>query len=409
MENCPVCRSMTYKSGSMGKSVISGYVCSEKKEALSEQIYDIEINFCANCSALFQKKYNTADIILNKIYTQHEATIRNSDQYISYYEQFANKVTENLNSLIDSAKILEIGCNDGLLLGLIGSKCNAKLYGFEPSVNFKDKWKEQNIIGVNDFFGAETASIMRQAFGEMNVVIARHVLEHIANPHDFFEGLRLISNTDTTMFIEVPYLASIFQLNRFENVGYSHLVHYSIKSMVTLAEKYGFMVTDFNLCDMDGGSIVFKLKHLTAVNSIRVKLPQIEAELGALFGKFLSDFEESKVHLSEYLNDHEGEVFVGFGAGAKGQFLIHLYGLQEFLVAVIDETPGYAGKFIPGTEISIVDLNYLNRIKTATVINLAPTHAQAVMKKIPQKFTFLDPINKICTVNPSKSKKYMLS
>lgn len=88
------------------------------------------------------------------------------------------------------------------------------------------------------FFGAESARFLRQNCGEMNVIIARHVLEHIANPHDFFEGLRLVSNENTTIFIEVPYLVSIFEFNRFENVSYSHLVHYSVKSMITLAEQY---------------------------------------------------------------------------------------------------------------------------------------------------------------------------
>jgi hypothetical protein len=218
-------------------------------------------------------------------------------------------------------------------------------------------------------------------------------LEHIADPNDFFAGLQVISDQETTIFIEVPYLTSIFQLQRFENVSYSHLVHYSVKSMLTLASKYEFLVADYSLCDIDGGAVVFTLRRLGTKNTGSVQLQQIETEIDNLFKNFILKLEESKKHLRKYLEDHTGEVFIGFGAGAKGQFLIHLYGLQDYLVAVIDETPGYDGKYIPGTAVPIVDLDYLDEIETATVVNLAPTHSRAVLNKIPKRFTFIDPVN----------------
>jgi 2-polyprenyl-3-methyl-5-hydroxy-6-metoxy-1,4-benzoquinol methylase len=395
MQGCPICHSKEFKFGSIGRSIISGYVCSEKEDSLNQSIYDIQLNLCTKCSTLFQKKYKSAEIILKKMYTQHEATMRSSVQYAAYYDIFASKVVESLNQNSGRANILEIGCNDGQLLSVIGLKCDSELYGFEPSVNFKDIWKQRKINGINDFFGAKSAKELRQKSGAMNLVIARHVLEHIENPHDFFEGLRQISNDGTTIFIEVPYLASIFQLNRFENVSYSHLVHYSVRSMVTLAEQFGFIVADFNLCDVDGGSIVFKIMHQNAKNISKVELPTIEAEMEVLFEKFLSDFRASKSDLVGYFAQNKSEKFIGFGAGAKGQFLIHLYGLEKFLTVVIDETPGYAGKFIPGTDVSIVGLDYIDEVELATVVNLAPTHTQAVMNKIPEKVKFMDPVNNI--------------
>lgn len=394
MENCPVCRSTTYKTATIGRSNISGYVCSDREDALAQPIFDIQLNLCADCSTLFQKRYSNAESILNKMYTQHEATIRSSVHYSSYYDQFANNVAVSMtSSFCASAKILEIGCNNGLLLGLIGAKCKADLYGVEPSVKFQGEWGKRNITGTNDFFGSKTAKLMKQNYGVMNVVIARHVLEHIADPHDFFAGLQVISDHNTSIFIEVPYLTSIFLLHRFENVSYSHLVHYSVKSMLTLASIYGFLVVDYNLCDIDGGSIVFKLCPMGTKNTSSVQLPQIEAEIDSLFEKFIFEFEKSKNHLRKQLDEQKGEVFIGFGAGAKGQFLIHLYGLQDYLVAVIDETPGYPTKYIPGTSVPIVGLDYLDKIEAATVINLAPTHTQAVSNKIPSRFTFIDPVN----------------
>lgn len=395
MLSCPICQSNDYKTANIGSSIVSGYVCSSKEDSLNQPIFEVQLNLCTSCSTLFQTKYQNAESILNIMYMQHEATIRSSAHYSAYYENFANNIVESLSSTDGNAKILEVGCNDGLLLGLIGSRCKATLYGVEPSVKFKDIWKERSIIGTNDFFGSEIAGRMKEQGGTMDVVIARHVLEHIANPHDFFEGLRVISDKETKIFIEVPYLTSLFQLGRFENVSYSHLVHYSVKSMIALARQYDFLVADYNLCDIDGGSIVFQLRRSGAENIVNVECPQSECEMESLFEQFIIDFEESKAHLRKYIHEHNREILIGFGAGAKGQFLIHLYGLQTSISAVIDETPGYSGMLIPGTSVPIAGLDYLDKLLAATVVNLAPTHTQAVRSKIPSRFTFIDPVNKI--------------
>lgn len=124
-------------------------------------------------------------------------------------------------------------------------------------------------------------------------------------------------------------------------------------------------------------------------------MPKIEDEIDDLFVKFENDFNESRNKLHEYLVKHKGDKFIGFGAGAKGQFLIHLYGLHNFIDVVIDETPGYPGKFIPGTEVSIFGLSFLSEIDNVSVINLAPTHTKAIMKKVPEEFKFIDPVNGI--------------
>lgn len=395
MLSCPVCELKKCKTALMGNSVVTGYVCSNKEESLRQPIFEVQLNLCANCSTLFQTQYQNAEAILNKMYTQHEATIRTSAHYSAYYEHFANNVAQYISPDDSGVNIMEIGCNDGLLLGLIGSKCKAALYGVEPSVKFDDKWKERQIIGINDFFGVEIAVRIKNEFGAMNAVIARHVLEHIANPHDFFGGLKEISDKNTTIFIEVPYLTSIFQLGRFENVSYSHLVHYSVKSMATLAVQYSFLVSDYSLCDIDGGSIVFKLRRLDAENATSVELPKIEESVDMLFDEFMLEFGESKAGLHAYINQKKGETFIGFGAGAKGQSLIHLYGLQELFTAVIDETPGYPGTFIPGTSIPILGLDCLDKFESAVLVNLAPTHTEAVRGKIPSRFSFIDPVNKL--------------
>ena len=186
--------------------------------------------------------------------------------------------------------VLEIGCNDGLLLSLIGNKTKAMLYGVEPSTKFAAKWVENGIIGVNKFFGSRIAEKMKQEFGEMDIILIRHVLEHIPDPHDFFSGLKIISEKNVSIYIEVPYVNSIFSLKRFENVSYTHLIHYGIKSMVTLAAKHQFKVTDYWLCDIDGGSIVFILQPSEKEIYGDSSFNDVENDLELKFNEFVESF-----------------------------------------------------------------------------------------------------------------------
>jgi hypothetical protein len=52
------------------------------------------------------------------------------------------------------------------------------------------------------------------------------------------------------------------------------------------------------------------------------------------------------------------------------------------LATAIDETFGYEGKYVPGITIKIVGIDFLNELTSAVVINLAPTHKDAVRKKL---------------------------
>jgi hypothetical protein len=82
---------------------------------------------------------------------------------------------------------------------------------------------------------------------------------------------------------------------------------------------------------------------------------------------------------------------VGYGAGAKGQHLFNLLGLERFIQTVVDDMPSYQGKFIPATGIMINNpAHVLSSAKIKAVVNLATTHGEAVKVRIPQHLEFID-------------------
>ncbi len=249
-------------------------------------------------------------------------------------------------------------------------------------------------MGINAFFGAETAHEIKREHGAIDVIIARHVLEHIPHPHDFFAGLEVLSSSDTTIYIEVPYLVSILNDHRYENVSYSHLIHYSVTSMRYICEEHGFAVRSYELVDVDGGSIVFTIQKKKSAEDTGVAAPPVEQDIEEMYASYFTSFLADKDRFNRMLSDLHGNTIVGFGAGAKGQFLIHIYELQGFLDNVFDETANFAGRYIPGTALQICPPDFDGCDQKTVFVNLAPTHAQHIRSKIPSRFEMLDPINK---------------
>ena len=139
----------------------------------------------------------------------------------------------------------------------------------------------------------------------MDYIIIRHVLEHIKNPKFFFKLLNKISNSETVMLIEVPYLVSIFKFKRFENISYSHLVHYNVKSMILLANSCGFFIFKYKLVKTDGGSIVFFLKKNPKDKNLSI-IPKLENKRNFLFmfKKFCKLFIRSQKNFDNFIKKH---------------------------------------------------------------------------------------------------------
>ena len=390
---CPVCKHTKILEKFLGKSTITGYVCKTAKESINQPIFNIKINFCLNCNVLFQSLVRGAEKILKNIYTNHQTIFRNSKFYQKYYQELIKIVKSSLDVNKEN-KIIEIGANDGSFLKKLSSKIKASFFAVESSKIVK-KYFPKNILLLNNFFNLELANKIKKKYKSMDYIIVRHVLEHIKNPIFFFKLLNKISNPGTVMLIEVPYLLSIFKYKRFENISYSHLVHYNIKSMISLANTCGFSIFKYKLVKTDGGSIIFLLKKSLKNKNLSI-IPKSENKGNFLlmFKRFYKLFLRSQKNFDNVIKKHfKKNRIIGFGAGAKGQFLIHMYKLKKHMKYVIDETKFYCNKFIPGTTIKIINLEKALKMRKSLIINLAPTHYSVIKNKIGSKHKIYDLIN----------------
>jgi 2-polyprenyl-3-methyl-5-hydroxy-6-metoxy-1,4-benzoquinol methylase len=383
---CKACGSTKIESYNLCKSTVAGYRCNTIDESLEAPVFDLVLDYCTECSLVSQRSYREANALLNKLYEEHASTQHSENN--PYFQKLAERLISDF-FLSKGSKILEVGCNCGALLKILRDKSGADVYGVEPSKAMKEIWQERKLQIVNGYLNSETANIVEK-FGPFDLIYFRHVFEHIPDPVEFIKLVSGLLAKDGVIALEVPYLASIFDLGRVENVGYSHLNHYCIRSLDVIFKQFGMGLIAHTLEVTDGGSIVayFKKGELTPKHLL-------ENAMQEKIIKFIQYNKNIREFVTLKLKTYKNGQLIGYGAGAKGQHLIHLLGLDRYISEVIDDTPGFNGKFIPGTGIRIISRDVWDKSNTKAIINLAPTHTEIIKKNIPVGMEFLDFVNSI--------------
>ena len=75
-----------------------------------------------------------------------------------------------------------------------------------------------------------------------DVVLMSHVLEHLYFPKDVIKNIREILHSNGYLYIEVPSVEG-FSNHKIKNeiMSFTHLWHFTVKSLINLIEKQGFV------------------------------------------------------------------------------------------------------------------------------------------------------------------------
>lgn len=159
----------------------------------------------------------------------------------SYKHLLFKKVKAQLLSgyIKDKAKILEIGCANGVLLNEIRKlKPSVELFGVEPTSSFIQGLRRNKVQVFQGVFENFKSSAKKFDF-----VILDHVLEHFDNPLAIMKKIAYVLKDDGFVFIEVPDIWQPYgdlELNFFQHVHLCSFSENTLENLVNLAGFYPF-------------------------------------------------------------------------------------------------------------------------------------------------------------------------
>lgn len=270
--------------------------------------------------------------------------------------------------LVDLARpdglIVDIGCNDGLMLGF-ANRMSGRTLGIDPAENLSRTAAENGVQVHVAYFSPDTAREVREAHGAAKVISTTNTLNHIGDLVAFLQGVDILLADDGWFVVEVPWCLDILHTNEFDNVYHEHMSEMSLLSVVRLAERCGMAVVDVTHLPVHGGSMRVFIRKAAAAGAPSAQVERMlaaEADAGlcdaASFAAFADRIHDIGAELRQLLArlKSEGASIAGYGAPAKGNTLLNFFGIgPETLDFLVDRNPLKQGMLSPGMLIPIHD------------------------------------------------------
>ncbi|NRB18916.1 MAG: methyltransferase domain-containing protein [Rhodobacteraceae bacterium] len=269
--------------------------------------------------------------------TYYDSDYENSQAHSAQFKSHMQKVLDLLvGTYSQGSRLVEVGCGKGDFLELAEATSHFDCIGYDETYSGSNPKIEKRYLVVGDKI-------------ECDIVVLRHVLEHIPQPQNFLKMLKSIFG-EADIYIEVPNLDWILKNNTFFDITYEHVNYFSQKA---LADLFGQRVKKSQLCFDDQYQYViadlgclddtFNRSYASdawQMVSIEEMFPQLECQIEELDG----------------LVGPNGTCYF-WGAATKGcMFLWHAYRLGRLVDCVpyaIDINPGKQGRWLPGSLVPI--------------------------------------------------------
>ncbi len=325
-----------------------------------------------------------------KMFHDHYAFYSSTSNYMArHFKEFADQVLRSGYLVKDDPFIVELGCNDGIMLKNFASQ-NLRHLGIEPSLNVAREANKHGVRTCSEFFTEQLAESIVAEHGQADAFLAANVMCHIPDITGVVRGIKkLLKPTGVVMF-EDPYLGDVVAKTSYDQIYDEHVFLFSALSI-----RYLFALHEMELIDVQpqtthGGSMRYVLAHRGAypVGDSVVRLVAGEQEQGldrlATFESFRVSVEESRTKLVSLLRDLKarGKKVAGYGATSKSTTILNYCGIGPDLIAYIsDTTPIKQGKCTPGMHIPVVPYQTFKEDPPDYAVLFAWNHAEEIMAK----------------------------
>ncbi len=257
----------------------------------------------------------------------YDPSYQNEQGHSQAFQTHIGEVLELLGRHFQGKSVLEIGCGKGGFLELL------RAAGHDAR-------------GIDPAYEGDSEHIVREHFApglgiRGDAIVMRHVLEHIPQPADFLEQVRIANGSGALIYIEVPCLDWIIEHHAWFDVFYEHVNYFRQADFLRLFERVVAAGTLF------GGQYLYAIAELDSLRDPRLSpAPVAPVEMPA-------DFFANLERCAQAARAHPNRAV--WGAAAKGvMFSHHLQARGLAPALAIDINPAKQGHFLAGSGLPVV-------------------------------------------------------
>lgn len=370
-KKCPLCDSYELRQFVARSNIPAGQniICTSYQGAISTRLANLDIVLCQNCGFIFNKSFDPLMLDYGDGYDNNQTC---SPFFMEYIDQLVRYLIYCRS--VKNCRIVEVGCGKGFFLkklvedpqyGNIG-------IGFDPSYEGPQEDFDGRLTFIKSYFGPEHAGIAA------DVVICRHVIEHVPDPIPFLTAISqvLIDSPSSKLFVETPCVEWILRQKNLFDFCYEHCSYFSQDSLAFALEAAGLQV--------ETASQIFQGQYLWLEASLDPAKPP-RRRPAIILNELATGFQAAENSLTAFWQKkigyltQKGKVAV-WGAGGKGVTFVNLVDPGgQYINCLIDMNPNKQGNYVPGTGHLIISPQDINKHQIKYAILMNPNYKEEII------------------------------
>jgi SAM-dependent methyltransferase len=402
IKECLICKSQLTEVFDLGMQFVVDFP-EKKDESLLKA--PLILMRCTKCSLIQLKHAVSGDRLYKKFWYRSGMNEQMRDELLAIVERASNAVELNRGD-----KVLDIGCNDGTLLGWFNR--SVLTFGIDPCDSLvKEGLKNKRLdIGISDFFSAEKIKQVYSATGapgvpKFKVITSVAMFYDLPDPVQFLKDCKELLHKEGVIVIQMNYLVSMLKDSAFDFISHEHRALYSAITLNSAVKLAGLEMQGIQFSSSNGGSIrayvthpepsnffakdidirkeVYDTMQLLMLNELRLGLDKED-----VYTRFAKTMEAKMSVVRKYISDAvaTGKQVYAYGASTRGTSLMqYLYKAQECpLQGVAERDTNKYGRCMVGTWLPIMDED---RVRSkADVMLVLPWHFEESIRKRESKW-----------------------
>jgi len=346
--SCPLCQSNNFELVYDVKEipVFQNKVYATLQKARAAVTANVSLSQCNHCSFVFNSDFNPEIMNYDNDYQNDQSCSPSFKRHL-----------ENVLHLIEKKElrnktIIEIGCGKGFFLEKL-TEAGFNVTGFDPA------YEGSNPHIIKEYFTEKHSGL------HADLILFRHVLEHIHNPLAFLHDIARAVNHSSMIYIEVPGLKWILDNQAYWDIFYEHCNYFTIETLSSLFNKSetGYLFGEQYIYIMaDLKDLKDQVPDRTS-NPLNSQSPSNPSRLSDMF----SELNKKLISHQRFIQDNIH--LTVWGAGAKGSTFVNLTDPQKkHIDFIVDLNPKKQNQYIARSAHPIISFNDLPAPKDKKII-----------------------------------------
>lgn len=308
---------------------------------------------------LLQMEYTVPPEVLYSAYWYRSGT---NSTMRNHLRGITESATSHLKDL--QATVLDIGCNDGTLLGFYPN--SFVKFGVDPSDVAQEV--SGNVTVVQDIFPSEEL-LSRLGGKTCDIITSIAMFYDLEDPISFTKGIKKILSNEGVWIFEMSYMPTMLKMNSYDTICHEHIEYYSLAVIENILKQADMKVFNVSLNEINGGSLRCYATHSSSgfkhkkdefaqnIKAMRQEEFDLELDTDKPYKHFQDRINVHKEELNSLLKKlkKSGKRIHIYGASTKGNTILQWCGIDHRIIDFAAErNPDKYGAMTLGTDIPII-------------------------------------------------------